>query len=91
VLSYKTRHFERLEIMTAFRCRNSILCLLLAGIAVGALCSCASKKKDEDLPLSEKLEERNLSYASYSERRRMRLEARQQRTDMWFKRVMGVD
>ncbi len=88
---YKTRDFERLELMTALRFRISLLCLLLAGMAIGPLCSCASHKKDEDLPLEERLEHRNLSYASYSERRRMRLQARQQRTDMWFKRVMGVD
>ncbi len=76
--------------MQALRIRFLILCLLLAGIAGGALCSCASHA-DDDLTQQQKLEKKNREYADYNERRRARIQARQERTDMWFKRVMGVD
>jgi hypothetical protein len=77
--------------MPTLQLRSIVFSLLLAGIAFGPLCSCASHHEDDDLPLEEKLEKRNSSYASYNEKRRARLQARQERTDMWFKRVMGVD
>jgi hypothetical protein len=53
-------------------------------ISVAACCvSCASN--DE---FQERMDQRNESYSNYNERRNIRLDARQERTDMWFDRVM---
>lgn len=34
------------------------------------------------------MDQRNQSYSNFNERRNIRLDARQERTDMWFDRVM---
>ena len=47
------------------------------------LVSCASNAE-----LEERLERRNTSYQNYQDRRTMRKDARQERTDAWFDRVM---
>ncbi len=52
----------------------AILCLLP---------SCASNEE-----LQERLDDRNDAYYNLQERREMRADARQQRTDAWFDRVM---
>lgn len=69
-------------------CPKKLLCLPAAAMLGWILSSCASDKTPEEY--AEKLEKKNKKYSDYSERRRMRLEARQQRTDMWFKRIMGT-
>ncbi|TLD72092.1 hypothetical protein FEM03_05030 [Phragmitibacter flavus] len=45
--------------------------------------SCASNAELED-----RLERRNQNHSNLQERREMRLDARQERTDAWFDRVM---
>lgn len=55
----------------------SILLLAVVGV------SCASNDDFQD-----RMEKRNDSYSDYNERRNIRLDARQERTDMWFDRVM---
>ena len=47
------------------------------------LSSCESNAELED-----RLEKRNESYSSYQDRREIRQDARQERTDAWFDRVM---
>ncbi|MEI6533763.1 MAG: hypothetical protein WCN98_00370 [Verrucomicrobiaceae bacterium] len=47
--------------------------------------SCASHKDD----LDKRLEHRNDHYSNYQARRALRTEARQERTDRWFDRLMG--
>lgn len=59
----------------------------LTGLAMIAgtlfLSSCASNDELED-----RLEKRNDSYGNLQDRREMRQDARQERTDAWFDRVM---
>lgn len=45
--------------------------------------SCASNEQFE-----QRMEKRNDAYSNYNERRKIRTEARQERTDMWFERHM---
>lgn len=45
--------------------------------------SCVSNEQFE-----QRMDDRNDAYRSYNERRNTRLDARQERTDMWFDRVM---
>ncbi len=47
------------------------------------LVSCASNEE-----LQERLDDRNDAYINFQERREMRADARQKRTDAWFDRVM---
>lgn len=47
------------------------------------LSSCASNDK-----LQDRLDHRNDAYSNLQERREMRQDARQERTDAWFDRVM---
>lgn len=65
------------------------LCLPVAALLGCVLSSCSSDKSTEEY--ADRLEKKNKRYSDYNERRRMRLEARQERTDMWFKRIMGTD
>jgi len=67
---------------------KKILCLPVAALLGCILSSCASDKSPEEY--AEKLEKKNKKYSDYNERRRLRLDARQERTDMWFKRIMGT-
>ena len=48
------------------------------------LVSCATDNDD----LQRRMDERNDAYSNYNERRKIRTDARQERTDMWFDRVM---
>ena len=68
---------------------KKFLCLPAAALLGWIISSCASDKSPEEY--AEKLEKRNKKYSNYSERRRMRIQARQERTDLWFKRIMGTD
>lgn len=56
--------------------------MTLASLAM-ALASCASDDELED-----RLDRRTESYSSFQKRREMRQDARQERTDAWFDRVM---
>lgn len=60
---------------------------LLAALLLCLIPSCAD---DTSVDYHDKLEKRNEKYLNYNERRRMRIQARQERTDAWFKRVMGT-
>ena len=51
-----------------------------------ALCSCSSSDHSK---LDKKLDERNSEYQNYQDRRAMRQQARQERTDAWYDRAMG--
>ena len=63
--------------------RNSLrIAALLACCAT--ILSCASKQE-----LDERLKRRNERYGDRQDRQSMRTQARQERTDMWFDRVMG--
>lgn len=59
------------------------LLLLLALILVTGLSSCASNADFE-----KRMQGRNEAYSNLNDRRTIRLDARQERTDMWFDRVM---
>jgi hypothetical protein len=56
---------------------------ILLAAAASSLVSCASNEE-----LQDRLDDRNESYSNLQERREMRQDARQQRTDAWFDRVM---
>ena len=45
--------------------------------------SCASNDQ-----LQQRMDKRNDAYSNYNERRKIRTEARQERTDMWYDRHM---
>ncbi len=64
---------------------NISLCgaILLSGL-MGV--SCSSDKSD----LDKRLDNRNERYSTYQDRRGMRTQARQERTDRWFDRAMGL-
>lgn len=57
------------------------IALLLA--ALFALASCASNEQ-----FQQRMDQRNETYSNYNDRRKARLDARQERTDMWYDRVM---
>ena len=67
---------------------KKLLRLQAAALLGWIVCSCASDMTPEEY--AEKLEKKNKKRADYHERRRMKIEARQERTDMWFKRIMGT-
>jgi hypothetical protein len=46
--------------------------------------SCASNEE-----FQERMDQRNDTYSNYNDRRKIRLEARQERTDMWYDRHMN--
>lgn len=56
---------------------------ILALALFAGLTSCTSNDA-----LEERLDRRNDAYSSIQERREMRADARQERTDAWFDRVM---
>ena len=56
---------------------------ILLSFAILGICSCES---NDDL--QDRLHSRNDSYSNFQERRQMRQDARQERTDAWFDRVM---
>ena len=43
---------------------------------------CASCASNDDL--QQRMDQRNANYSSFTERREIRTDARQERTDMWF-------
>jgi hypothetical protein len=51
--------------------------------AICCLTSCSSNEE-----LQERLDKRNETYSNFQDRREMRADARQQRTDAWFDRAM---
>ena len=56
----------------------------IALLIITACCaSCASNEQ-----LQNRMERRNEGYSNYNERREIRTDARQERTDMWFDRHM---
>lgn len=59
------------------------LSCLAALIAALGVCSCASNDEFQD-----RMDRRNDAYSNYNDRRKTRLDARQERTDMWYDRVM---
>jgi len=62
---------------------SSVTLAILLSLSLLGICSCES---NEDL--QDRLDSRNESYSSFQERRQMRQDARQERTDAWFDRVM---
>lgn len=61
---------------------KSVLLLFTLILATG-LSSCASNADFE-----KRMQGRNETYSDFNDRRNIRLDARQERTDMWFDRVM---
>jgi len=57
--------------------------LFAAAVVAPLLGSCSS---NDDF--QERMDRRNEGYMNYNERRKIRLDARQARTDAWFDRVM---
>jgi hypothetical protein len=47
------------------------------------LASCASNEE-----FQQRMDDRNEAYSNYNDRRKARLDARQERTDMWYDRMM---
>lgn len=60
--------------------KSSALTILLLSLVCA---SCASNDEFQD-----RMDRRNDSYSNYNDRRNSRLDARQERTDMWFERHM---
>lgn len=58
--------------------------LIILPIIVASCASCASNEE-----LQQRMDQRNERAASFNERREIRTNARQQRTDMWFERHMN--
>ena len=48
---------------------------------------CASCSSNEQL--QQRMDQRNDAYSNYNERRKIRTDARQERTDMWYDRHMN--
>jgi hypothetical protein len=63
--------------------RTTFFLLALVSSIIGSV-SCAT---DEEF--DQRLENRNRAYSDYNDRRTKRLEARQERTDMWYDRHMN--
>ncbi len=55
-------------------------------LLIAAACCCASCASNEEL--QHRMDKRNDAYSSLSERREIRADARQERTDMWFESKM---
>lgn len=64
-----------------------LLLVVLAPTYLGCLSSCASKDETH-LSYEQRLLKRNEKYYAFNQRRKMRIEARQERTNMWFDRMM---
>jgi hypothetical protein len=59
---------------------------ILTTLVLAVLCCLTSCSSNEEL--QDRLDKRNDTYSNFQERREMRADARQQRTDAWFDRVM---
>ncbi|MES2476987.1 MAG: hypothetical protein V4640_14480 [Verrucomicrobiota bacterium] len=59
--------------------RNFVILMICTAFCA----SCASNEQ-----LQQRVDKRNDAYSNYNERREIRTEARQERTDMWFERHM---
>ncbi len=57
------------------------IAILLAGTVL--VTSCTSNEE-----LQQKMDKRNEAYSNFNERRKIRTDARQERTDMWYERHM---
>ncbi len=64
------------------------LCLCLLGAAT--LCGVTSCSSDDNTELSYKLRKKSDAAYERADRRKMRREARQERTNIWFKTLMGT-
>jgi hypothetical protein len=64
----------------SFPMKTPLLLSILFSLLVS---SCASNDEFQD-----RMDKRNDAYSNYNERRKIRLDARQERTDMWFDRAM---
>lgn len=62
----------------------NILTIPLIAAATVCLACCASSNEE----LQQRMDQRNSNYATFQERREIRTDARQERTDMWYDRVM---
>lgn len=63
--------------------KSTSILLALVCLITGSV-SCASNEE-----FDQRMEDRNRAYSEYNDRRTKRLEARQERTDMWFDRHMN--
>ena len=77
---------ERLDDDQRRRLSFHIMKAILTTLVLSVLCCLASCSSNEEL--QERLDKRNQTYSNFQERREMRADARQQRTDDWFDRVM---
>ena len=59
---------------------------ILTTLVLSVLCCLTSCSSNEEL--QDRLDKRNQTYSNFQDRREMRADARQQRTDDWFDRVM---
>ncbi len=55
------------------------------------LCPCLLAGCVSNEELEKRLRKENEAYERYNERRKMRIEAREERDEMWFDRVMDID
>ncbi|RYD23515.1 MAG: hypothetical protein EOP88_03855 [Verrucomicrobiaceae bacterium] len=62
--------------------RFATITVLVAGAVLSI--SCASNEQ-----LQQRMDKRNDTYSSMNERRKIRTDARQERTDMWYDRHMN--
>lgn len=59
---------------------------ILTTLVLAVLCCLTSCSSNEEL--QERLDKRTDTYSNFQDRREMRADARQQRTDAWFDRAM---
>lgn len=60
--------------------------IIQTSILLGLLSLLASCESNDDL--QKRLDDRNDNYSNFQDRREMRADARQERTDAWYDRVM---
>jgi hypothetical protein len=53
----------------------------IAALIVATACTVSCASNDD---LQKRMDQRNANYSSFTERREIRTDARQERTDMWF-------
>ena len=72
---------------TLYFMRMNFRVILMLLVACMVLPSCSSTKDDTEYYY--KLKEKNEKYQSRMDRRKARIQARQERTDMWFDSVLN--
>ena len=82
-LAYQVPHRHKFPMFHLNKLCRCVLALVTAGL----LLSTSACESDD---LEERLDRRNDTYQEFQDRRTLRRDARQERTDAWYDRVMGT-